>query len=239
MSNINKFFWIHIKKSGGQSIRQLLQPYYALTDRSRHPECFVKDNYKYWNDILNNYRIPLGKLQFRRAAFAKQHLYPTDWSKMYTFAFVREPIARCLSMYRYFSNELSSLAEKKGVKFISEAARFDFFLQTIKETRKSKDNKGPCGLHFATHTNTMWNDITDQEGKLCLTKIFRLEDMMPALREVYKECGLCDENLTETVKINQTAELNIHKSLGREFQREISLLYEGDFYIYNQLYNYA
>ena len=170
MTNSNNFFWIHIKKSAGQSLRQLLQPHYLLTDRKKGSEGFTESNYKFWNDILNNYRTPLGDLQYKRALFAARHLYPDKWSKLFSFAFVREPVSRCLSMYRYFQSEIKDEEEK-----------FSTFLKLIKE---------PYDLRFATHTNPTWNDVTDDNDELCVSKVYRLDDMMPALQEVYEKCNL-------------------------------------------------
>jgi hypothetical protein len=229
------FFWIHIKKSGGQSLRELLQPYYALTDRSRRPECFTSTNSECWNDILNNYRIPLGTLQFKRALFAARHLYPDDWPHMLSFAFSREPISRCLSMYRFLLGDLTHIASTRGISFRSEEERFGFFLQLIRETFQSDTNAGPCGLRFSTHVNPMWNDVTDDSGKVCVTEIFRLEDMLPALLSVYRECGLSAENLDHSVNRNQTKKEGVHDALAVAFGAEIERLYEGDFHLYHQL----
>ena len=235
MADMKTFFWIHIKKSGGQSLRELLQPYYALTDRSRRPECFISAAPEYWNDILNNYRVPLGSLQFRRALFAARHLYPDDWPQMLSFAFSREPISRCLSMYRFLLGDLTHVAATRGISFTSEEQRFGFFLQLVQETFQSDTNAGPCGLRFSTHVNPMWNDVTDDNGKLCVTEIFRLDDMLPALRQVFAECGLSAANLEQRVSRNQTKKEDVHESLATAFAPEIERLYEGDFYLYHEL----
>ena len=235
MASMKTSFWIHIKKSGGQSLRELLQPYYALTDRSRRPECFTSTNSECWNDILNNYRIPLGTLQFKRGLFAARHLYPDDWPQMLSFAFSREPISRCLSMYRFLLGDLTHVATARGISFNSEEERFGFFLQLIQETFQSETNSGPCGLRFSTHVNPMWNDVTDDSGKVCVTEIFRLEDMLPALRSIYKECGLSAENLENSVSRNQTKKERVHDYLAVAFGPTIEKLYEGDFYLYHKL----
>src|SRR5262245_5936038 len=94
-------FWLHIKKSGGMSTRAALAPLYKEVDRSSVPSCLAGRPQNEWNDILNNYRVPLGTYQFRRSDFAKDILYPEDWPDMIRLAFCREPVDRVLSMYFY------------------------------------------------------------------------------------------------------------------------------------------
>ena len=78
-----------------------LYPYYKEVDRVQKPKIFVQSNFSEYNDILNNYRIPLGEYTFKRALFAKKYLYKENWDKLFSFAFSREPIDRCISMFYY------------------------------------------------------------------------------------------------------------------------------------------
>ena len=138
-------------------------------------------------------------------------------------------------MYRFLLGDLTHAATARGISFRSEEERFGFFLQLIEETFQSETNAGPCGLRFSTHVNPMWNDVTDDSGKVCLAEIFRLEDMLPALRSIYKECGLSAENLENSVSRNQTKKDPVHDSLAVAFGAEIERLYEGDFHLYHKL----
>ncbi|NNC23541.1 sulfotransferase family 2 domain-containing protein [Salinisphaera sp. USBA-960] len=95
------FFWLHIKKSAGSRIRTLLQPHYVEVDRAQKPITFIQANPEQYNDILNNYRVVLGDHQFKRCLFAKKYLYPHNWDNIYSFAFSREPVDRCVSMFHY------------------------------------------------------------------------------------------------------------------------------------------
>ena len=69
------FFWLHVKKSGGTSIRTILQPHYTLVDRAKKPVNFIQSKPSEYNDILNNYRVVLGEYQFKRTLFAKKFLF--------------------------------------------------------------------------------------------------------------------------------------------------------------------
>ncbi len=97
----SQFFWLHIKKSAGNTTRSLLQPYYVEVDRVKKPGNFIQARPEEYNDILNNFRVVLGEYQFRRCLFAKKYLYQDQWDNMFSFAFSREPIDRVLSMFYY------------------------------------------------------------------------------------------------------------------------------------------
>ena len=96
-----EIFWLHIKKSAGQATRAMLSPWYREVDRSKRPACFIQSERRDWNDILNNYRVPLGELQFKRCLFARTYLWKDDYAALFKFAFVRNPMDRCLSQFFY------------------------------------------------------------------------------------------------------------------------------------------
>lgn len=77
MDKIKPFLWLHIKKCGGTSMREALIPYYKETNR-KEALPFIALPKDEWNDALNNYRIPLGKYDFKRMLFAKRFLYSEE-----------------------------------------------------------------------------------------------------------------------------------------------------------------
>jgi hypothetical protein len=110
------FFWLHIKKSAGSSIRKTLQPHYVEVERSNTPVNFIQSHPNQYNDILNNYRVVLGDYQFKRALFAKKYLFDNHtWSKTFSFAFSREPIDRCLSMFYYLYYTKNNFFKKSQI----------------------------------------------------------------------------------------------------------------------------
>ena len=103
------FFWLHIKKSAGISTRELLKPFYNEVDRLRKPKTFIQADPREYNDIINNFRVVLGDYQFKRTLFAKEFLYKDKWSSICSFAFSREPIDRCVSMFYYLHHQKRSI----------------------------------------------------------------------------------------------------------------------------------
>ena len=169
----SEFFWLHIKKSAGISTRKLLQPYYVEVDRTRQPKCFLQASHDEYNDILNNFRVTLGEYQFKRCLFAKKYLYPDSWEKIFSFAFSREPIDRCCSMYHYLywhdgnlkhrlQHTIKRTLSTKKIQYNTMYA-FDTFLDFCQQARTSPSIYTPIDNHFTTHTAPMFDDITDLE----------------------------------------------------------------------------
>lgn len=197
---MKKFFWLHVKKSGGLTTRKLLSPYYVEVDRVNKPKNFIQSKKACYNDILNNYRVVLGEYQFKRCLFAKKYLYPDEWDHIYSFAFSREPVDRCVSMFFYLFWGRSRFvpAVKRFVDILyghrrvvfSTSAAFDLFLDLVCEARKSDSVYSPLGLHFSTHTATMWEEITDFDGNYLLSRVYRIDSLVEGLNHVFEVCEI-------------------------------------------------
>lgn len=60
-----QFFWLHVKKSAGNTVRSLLQPYYCeVRGKNENPKTFIQSKPEEYNDILNNSQVIL-KLFFK------------------------------------------------------------------------------------------------------------------------------------------------------------------------------
>ena len=237
------FFWLHIKKSAGITIRSLLQPYYVEVDRSKKPECFIQAEPEEYNDILNNYRVLLGEYQFKRCHFAKEFLYPDRWDKLFSFAFSRDPIDRCISMFyalywqdNSFTNTLKSTVKrylKSGKFHYNTSYAFDMFLHYLEESRSSASLYSPLGIQFSTHTASMWDDVTDQEGNILLKKIYRLEQLQDGINQAFELCGIEKriENNTQNLNVNKNRTLYIPI---KSQIIKIKNIYQHDFELYEK-----
>lgn len=238
------FFWLHIKKSAGVTTRKLLQPYYTEVDKKYKPKTFIQAKSEEYNDILNNFRVVLGDYQFKRSLFAKKFLYPDNWESIYSFAFSREPIDRCISMFYYLYHQkrglLSSILNAyHNIKYqkkigLSHSYDFDLFLDLIEAAHCNSDsNYKPSGIAFSTHTAPMFNDITDDEGNVILTRIYRLEDLHKGIEEVFKLCGLKYQNSSSSIFINKNSNRGVfYPNLLQ--RKKIQRLYGNDFEIYEK-----
>lgn len=236
-----QLFWLHIKKSAGITTRNLLQPYYIEVDRSRNPKNFIQATPEEYNDILNNYRVVLGEYQFKRCLFAKKYLYPDSWDNLFSFAFSREPIDRCISMFFYlYRKENTYLNYLKGIfrgnpsirKFYGNTAyAFDVFLELVQESQESNSVYSPRGIHFSTHTAPMWNDITDDEGNILLSSVFRLENLHYGINRAFKECGIEKRQSESSTILNRNKKRKSYTPT--KYQRnKIKAIYRHDFELY-------
>ena len=234
-----RIFWLHIKKSAGMSTRALLRPYYTEVDKGMKPKTFIQANPNEYNDILNNYRIVLGEYQFKRCLFAKTYLY-NDWEDIYSFAFSREPVDRCISMFRYlYWKDIGAIGGllrslRKGLasrRVFTTSYAFDTFLDYAHEARSSDSIYQPLGLAFTTHTAPMWDDITDNDGNILLTEIFRLEALVDGINKVFRECGISHRIEHSGVRINASRKHWTYTPTRRQIGL-IEEIYQKDFEIY-------
>lgn len=231
-----KFVWLHIKKSGGTTIRALLGENYTQVDRTDRPPCFIQSSPEEYNDILNNYRTVLGEYQFKRALFAKKFLYPDTWQQLVSFAFCRDPLERCLSMFFYlywqdknFLQKLKHIVSKQRRYTISYL--FDQFLDDIAAAQNCGNNYHPHGLHFSTHTATMWSDITDETDNVLLQHVFRLENLNQGLNQIYQECDIPHRIEDTKVVFNKTENRYPFQPSSSQIKK-IESLYSNDFQLY-------
>lgn len=237
-----QLFWLHIKKSGGSTTRKLLKPYYLVVDKKNKPKNFIQASPQEYNDILNNYKMLLGEYQFRRSLFAKKYLYPDCWANYFSFAFSREPIDRCIStfFYLFWRNYGIDIRLKRSIKdylktgkfnYYSNSYAFDVFLERVQEARTSECIFHPLGNHFTTHTAPMWEDITDLDGNILLTKIFRLENLVEGINQVFAECGFEKRIENKPGKVNKS--INRQDFTPTKSQiKKIEEIYQKDFDIY-------
>lgn len=246
------FFWLHIKKSAGITTRKLLQPYYVEVDRTKRPPNFIQSAPEEWNDIVNNYRVVLGEYQFKRTLFAKQFLYPDEWDRIVSFAFCRNPIDRCVSMFHYLywrngfvlRRELKNAvlrasrafgASKKtggGKRFNFNASyAFSAFLDLVAQARVSESIYRPMSLHFTTHTAPMWDDITDHDGNIVLSRVYRLENLVTGINDVFEACGIQKRLNNDAPRLNKGTKSNEFAPKSHHI-RAIERIYANDFELY-------
>jgi len=185
-------FWLHIKKSAGTSMRRMLQPIWFDLDSFYVLPGFAQVHPVYWNTLLNNPRTPLGDYGARRGLFASKFLY-SNWSEIFSFTVARNPIDRVVSMffYKYITPYHSSWL-RRCLRFprspFSLARLFDRFLGIVEEVHASPSSF-LRNTDFAAHTAPISPDVTDENGRILLTKVIRFESMLPALRAIVEECG--------------------------------------------------
>ncbi|MEM9437041.1 MAG: sulfotransferase family 2 domain-containing protein [Pseudomonadota bacterium] len=234
----DRLFWLHIKKSAGQSTRRMLAPLYKQVDRSKRPASFIQSPREDWNDILNNYRVPLGDYQFRRTLFAREHLYREEFDRYLRVAFAREPVSRAVSQFFYLWHTSSGRrvgarlwSDVSSLRFTGRLAHdFDRFLHAIEACRASPSHFGPEGLHFQTHTAAMWDDIVDDAGAVLLDHVFRLEDLANGVNRVREALGHPPLAPADQAHVNRAKRASYTPTAAQK--RRLEALFGKDFEIF-------
>lgn len=239
-----QFVWLHIRKSGGSSTRNLLAPEYVGRNPDDTPANFIQSPPEEYNGILNNHRVVLGDLHGRRCLFAKTYLYPDRWDELFSFAFSREPTDRCLSMFFYlwwrgglsrglFWKAYRALRRtEKSRKRYNLSYSFDAFLEDTEVALRREASLRPHSIHFTTHTARMWEDITDLEGNVLLTKVFRLENLIGGINQVFETCGI-ERRIASSPSINKNDKRLDYRPTPTQ-RAKIERLYAPDYEIYEQ-----
>ena len=241
--SLSKIFWLHIKKSAGQTVRQVLSPEYHLVDRSHCPANFIQSEKKYYNDILNNYRVPLGEFQLKRSLFAKEFLYsPSEWNEMHKFAFIRNPEERAVSAFKYLFLfppardriyfRLKDVISNRN--FFSLTRRFEFFLDTVEVVLASESNFEPHGLHFKTHVAPVFQDITDG-SQILLDDVVPMEKMKPYLNRIVHD--YLGRSVDWSVIKNKNKTPNINFSPNKAQKDRLRHIYSSDFELYESFFD--
>jgi len=241
-----QLFWLHVKKSAGITTRSLLRPYYVEVDREKKPKTFIQASPEEYNDILNNYRVVLGKYQFKRCLFAKKFLYPEKWDHIFSFAFSREPTDRCISMFYYLfwkehrhqkniARTLKRVITDKKLMFNTSYA-FDVFLDYAHQARFSDSIYQPLSNHFTTHTAPMWDDITDSDGKVLLKQVYRLDNLIGGINLAFEECGFPKRLKGIDKKLNKNRGRKEYYP-NQDQKRKIEEIYYKDFEIYENAWH--
>ena len=215
------FFWLHIKKAGGQSVRKLLGDLYVETNR-KVPTPFVALPKEEWNDALNNFRLPLGHFDFRRALFARDYLYgPDEFSSMFKFAVVRNPYDRIVSCYLYLTG---GSRKWQGYRLVGQKRAFMKFLKTLPE--KWAEPHKRRNRHVATHTAPVFPDISDDTGQILLDELFHLESIEAEMPVLAQRLGLDKHPMPHE---NRGKKHRTYRDYyNRESRREVERLFSDD-----------
>ena len=210
-----KFFWLHIKKCGGTTIKNFLGDIYDDIPNQSNIPSFIQVDKKYWNAILNNSRCNLGDFVNKRSLFAKTYLYQDEWSNIHSFAFIREPIDRCLSMFNYlilknqtdYLKLIIKIFFKRKKIVITKSNIFDWFLDILEiihcnEQKEILEFKYKTN-HFIMHTNPYYNDLTDINGNILIKKIYKIETFDEDIKDLLNQIEISPnyENLISQIDL--------------------------------------
>ena len=108
-SNRFGFLYIHIAKTGGTSIKT------ALKRLRRRDPLSIPQLIAYNISKFTDHRIGSKPPRHARAVCAKDLISRADFLRFFKFAFVRNPWDLQVSAFHHLNNELSEVAQRKGL----------------------------------------------------------------------------------------------------------------------------
>ncbi len=167
ISHSHRFIFFHVAKTGGMSIRKVLQEYEQEPDRfkiKRPPKMKAgKPNpfYEVWEALLLH----------ATARDAQVELSAEVFDSYYKFAFVRNPWDWQVSMYHFILREPSHLKHQ----IVQKLGSFQAYLNWVIETPKPYP-KGATKLQSTV--------LTDAEGKILVDFVGRYESLAEDFAQV-------------------------------------------------------
>lgn len=149
--------------------------------------------------------------------FAKKFLYTeSEFAETYRFAVVRNPYIRAVSCWIYLTKNWGI---SKPRNMLAKRS-FNYFLQMLPELWEERWDR-----HVSTHTAPIWADITDEDGQILLSDVYKLE----TLSQEYST--LCDKLEIQPRDLAHTNSSNIDdykQYLNRKSIQFIEDLYGDD-----------
>jgi hypothetical protein len=189
ISESKSFLFVHVQKTAGTSLADILRPY-ALTPDSGRFNKLASDL-----GLVRDWR----KFHFRKHANLRkaQSVIPASvYDSLFKFAFVRNPWERLVSWYQYVQKTPTHEDCKPGEAFADFAGRF------LAKPRRAQwwmieDSSGGMGLDYVGRFETLSDDIAhicQQIGIAPQTLPHRNKMAEKDYRTYY------DDNLAQTVK---------------------------------------
>ena len=118
VSNSRSYIFVHIMKAAGTSVTSTLDQTLSWSD-------VIVGGTKYGEQIQWPYMERFGLHKHSRAREIKQVVGDDVWNEYYTFAFVRNPYTRAISLYTFIEKMIKSQGIKRHFRFITTKRKKD------------------------------------------------------------------------------------------------------------------
>ncbi|MEZ5778332.1 MAG: sulfotransferase family 2 domain-containing protein [Paracoccaceae bacterium] len=214
LSTSHEFIFIHIPKTAGSSITNLLEPYCVRPKRTL------------WRSLSRRlpFREAVGQAHFRvheRAEKIRSKLPDGIYGRFTTFAVVRNPYDHAVSHYEYMKQYRSA---KIAARF--EHVSFEDYLRLRARPR------GLLERQFVNLPDQSFF-VTDSAGKLIVDRILRFESLADDLRRLQDDLRLDPVSIPHENKTRARSEQAPTASYFTDETRALLLkVYERDFELF-------
>jgi hypothetical protein len=175
ISNTHRFLFIHVGKTGGMSMREVLKQY------AQEPEKFkIRRPAKMNGDRPNPlYTVWETLLLHAKARDVQKEVAPEIFDSYFKFAFVRNPWDLMVSMYHFILREPTAPRHEQ----VKAAGSFEGFVDWVGRTA----DPFPKGI-----TKLQSEMLTDDAGRLLVDYIGHYEQLGEDFAEVAHKVGIAD-----------------------------------------------
>lgn len=223
------FIFIHIHKTGGDSISTALSPFLDSSD------FVLKNDWQAWLQKLRSgsRHSELATLRKHSPASAVVRVVPEHvWDGSFKFAFVRHPITRAVSLYKYAArkaDERTRLIPRNVWHLIPPGRRTD----PLRWPSVRAFADAPAFCDFIRHPllerelsmSSQWSSLSDESGRQLVDFVGRFERLEDDFNLVRDRLGLPEVSLGRHNVSHRPKELEI----SRDDRRYLAKRFEDDF----------
>ena len=126
LCNSRKFIFVHLHKTAGMSVMEALRPHLSVDD-------FVISDDRHGPSSQGRGMLPHALYKHSTAEHISRVVGESTWNSYFTFAFVRHPLDRLVSLYEFFNRVRRNNTARPGI------LKQLFFLGTEKPSGDSPD----------------------------------------------------------------------------------------------------
>ncbi len=194
ISHEHRFIFIHILKTGGESVTAALEP-----TLGRHDIVLKSESDIWLKSLLHSRYRELDGLRKHSTARAVQAALPEQiWRDYFTFTFVRDPVDRAVSLYKYIAM-VSDRRDRRRLRHLwyrttqrgrnADPAAWRV-TKAFRETNSFSEFIRHPDCATATGMRPQVSFVTDRKGRMLLDYVGKLEHLDHDFADVTAQLGL-------------------------------------------------
>lgn len=196
--------FLHLPKTAGQSVRQVLARNRSVLSNTKQPWLGWEDDYTHRRWAADGYA------HYVRAVLGEQ-----TWDRAFTFSFVRNPWARAVSAWRYL--------DRPGD--LGFGLSFPEFLARIEDLTPRYAPDDRARNKFSWHVEPQAPQLLDADGRLLVDFVGRTERLDVDFDEACRRAGITAKELP---RVNATKHARYQEYYDGASRERVARIYAQD-----------